>query len=148
MRSAALPSFLLLQPLAQRRVRRDDGSLIRRVDHHAGLRARRLFDKFHRRIIDRHVLAVAGLRIIRRKLHRLRHRPIGRRPAVRFDDDVAAGDLLDVQPDVRFRGQLRRQLVVLPVAAADKIGKPSDDMNRMGRLGGSFMRFLRSVSRR
>jgi len=33
---------------------------------------------------------------------------------------VAAGDLLDVQPDVRFGRQLCRQLVVLPVAAANK----------------------------
>ena len=117
------------------------------VDHHAGFRARWFFDIFDARVVNRHVLSLARLREIDGQLHRLGHRPVGRRPGRAGDDNVAAMNFLRVQPDVLLLRHFAGEKIVLPVVAADKNFKPVGRAEDHGLRRGQLHLFLLPIRR-
>lgn len=101
---------------------------------------RRLFDEFHRAVVDRHAAALLRLREVGREHRRLAQILVARRQSRAAQDDVRAMDMLGVEPVVALVG-LFGELIVLHIAAANENLKPARRFER-ARREGALLLFL------
>ena len=112
------------QPFHRVRIRRGEHGLVSHIDDHAGLRALRLADEAHRRVIDRDVRRASAPAVVRGDQRGRRDGRRGGLLSAQGEDHVRARDVLGVEPQVVLFRALQGQQVVLPVVAPREDGKP------------------------